>query len=612
MVTPMTEAAVTPIRTRTLIDELIELRAEIPRQTPEIVDSYAPDSPALLHNKSAQNLLHYLALRRHDLRQLQQRLAEIGVSSLGRCEAHVLATLNQVIAILQQGYQGSLESEKSSSLHGIREGKALLELNTIQLFGPQEQARRARIMVTLPAEAAYDKALVQALIDAGMNCARINCAHDDQHIWRAMIDNVIEARSHSDHDCTILMDLAGQKIRTQIASEPSDKLKLRHEEQDTTPLMVMFSSDAASCRAFDENYARIDLPEEIHARLKIGDVFHFRDTREKRRQIEVSSCIGLDNWIGLCEKNTLVDSDTLFEWHRCDESGHDEILERFRVKSFHNPAPEVRLFDNDMLLLARNACHNEEEFPVIICSHPQIIDRLTDGQWVWFDDGKLGTVVEAVDEQGAWLRVRNSRPNGVKVRGDKGINFPDLRLDLPCLTAKDLEDLDFACKYADIIGFSFVQSRHDMEKLMAEMAQRNAGHLAIIAKVETRAGVQNLPEIIFSALGKQRLGVMIARGDLAVELGGERLAEIQEELLWLCEAAHVPVIWATQVLESLTKKGITSRAELTDAAMSGRAECVMLNKGPYVVEAVKRLNNILIRMQDHQHKKEARLRALHW
>ena len=66
------------------------------------------------------------------------------------------------------------------------------------------------------------------------------------------------------------------------------------------------------------------------------------------------------------------------------------------------------------------------------------------------------------------------------------------------------------------------------------------------------------------------------------------------------------------MLENLTKKGITSRAELTDAAMSGRAECVMLNKGPYVVEAVKRLNNILVRMQDHQHKKEARLRALHW
>ena len=71
--------------------------------------------------------------------------------------------------------------------------------------------------------------------------------------------------------------------------------------------------------------------------------------------------------------------------------------------------------------------------------------------------------------------------------------------------------------------------------------------------------------------------VMIARGDLAVEVGFTRLAELQEELLWLCEAAHVPVVWATQVLQSLAKTGFPTRAEVTDAAHAVRAECVMLN-----------------------------------
>jgi pyruvate kinase len=163
-----------------------------------------------------------------------------------------------------------------------------------------------------------------------------------------------------------------------------------------------------------------------------------------------------------------------------------------------------------------------------------------------------------------------------------------------------------------MVGFSFVQSGRDMQALMRALEQRNAGHLSIIAKIETKAAVKNLPEIIFSTLSHHRLGVMIARGDLAVELGGERMAEIQEELLWLCEAAHVPVIWATQVLESMTKKGMSTRPELTDAAMSGRAECVMLNKGPYVLQAVATLDSILTRMQDHQYKKVSRLRALHW
>jgi len=104
--------------------------------------------------------------------------------------------------------------------------------------------------------------------------------------------------------------------------------------------------------------------------------------------------------------------------------------------------------------------------------------------------------------------------------------------------------------------------------------------------------------------------VMIARGDLGVELGFERMAEVQEEILWICEATHVPVIWATQVLESLAKKGLATRAEVTDAAMGCRAECVMLNKGSHIIQAVKTLSDILVRMQDHQAKKSSQMRPL--
>jgi pyruvate kinase len=105
-------------------------------------------------------------------------------------------------------------------------------------------------------------------------------------------------------------------------------------------------------------------------------------------------------------------------------------------------------------------------------------------------------------------------------------------------------------------------------------------------------------------------GVMIARGDLAVECCWERLAEIQEEILWMCEAAHLPVVWATQVLEGLAKKGLPTRAEVTDAAMGARAECVMLNKGPNITETVRMLQDILRRMQEHQVKKRPTFRRL--
>jgi pyruvate kinase len=81
-------------------------------------------------------------------------------------------------------------------------------------------------------------------------------------------------------------------------------------------------------------------------------------------------------------------------------------------------------------------------------------------------------------------------------------------------------------------------------------------------------------------------------------------------MLWLCEAAHVPVVWATQVLETLAQRGTPSRAEITDAAMSQRAECVMLNKGPYIIQALEMLDDILQTMEGHQYKKTAMLRHL--
>ena len=115
---------------------------------------------------------------------------------------------------------------------------------------------------------------------------------------------------------------------------------------------------------------------------------------------------------------------------------------------------------------------------------------------------------------------------------------------------------------------------------------------------------------MLTAMRRYPAAVMIARGDLAVECGWERLAELQEEILWLCEAAQIPVIWATQVLEGTAKKGLPSRAEISDAALAQRADCVMLNKGPHIIQAIDMLDNILRRMQGHQYKKTARLRKL--
>ncbi len=165
-------------------------------------------------------------------------------------------------------------------------------------------------------------------------------------------------------------------------------------------------------------------------------------------------------------------------------------------------------------------------------------------------------------------------------------------------------------QHADVVELSFANTARDVERLQEHLERLGKGRPAIVLKIETRRGFENLPDMLLAAMRWPCCGVMIARGDLAVECGFERLAEVQEEILWICEAAHVPVIWATQVLETLAKEGMPSRAEITDAAMGHRAECVMLNKGPHVLSAVRVLDDILRRMQAHQTKKRAMLREL--
>jgi pyruvate kinase len=197
-----------------------------------------------------------------------------------------------------------------------------------------------------------------------------------------------------------------------------------------------------------------------------------------------------------------------------------------------------------------------------------------------------------------------------KLGSDKGINLPDTNLKLPSLTEADLAALPFISKHADMVGYSFVRRAADVHELQTRLGELGRSDIGLVLKIETRTGFENLPSLLVAVMKQPQVGVMIARGDLAVECGYERLAEVQEEVLWICEAAHIPVILATQVLESLTKNGVPSRAEITDAAFGERAECVMLNKGEYLVEAVQALDDILKRMGGHQSKKRSMLRRL--
>jgi len=286
---------------------------------------------------------------------------------------------------------------------------------------------------------------------------------------------------------------------------------------------------------------------------------------------------------------------------------------KLRTTTFAGASDKPRYGVGDCFWLARAPSDVPAGERAIGCSLPEVIGQLAHGDPVWVDDGELGGQVTERRHGAVRVQITHAPSDGKRLKADKGLNFPASELAVPALTEADLAALPFVSRHADIVGYSFVQGADDVARLQSALesaGRRGAQAPALLMKIETRRAVRNLPEIIVAAAGRNPAAVMIARGDLAVELGYQRLAEIQEEILWLCEAASVPVVWATQVLESLAKRGQPSRGEITDAAMGVRAECVMLNKGPYILDAVDMLADVLQRMEAHQRKKTARLRAL--
>ncbi len=607
------------VEIESVLDELLAIRSEI------VADAAVPqsllDAVHANNRDSARNLLYYLALRRRDLRPLQMRLAALGLSSLGRAESHVLATLDAVLEILH-----SLVSRpwppplQGAAVVNFATGQKLLAEHTEALLGSAISGREVRIMVTMPSEAASDYALIHDLLRQGMDCMRINCAHDDATTWLRMIEHLRRAAQSLGRSCRVVMDLAGPKLRTGPLEPGPAVVRIRPCRdvygRVTAPARIWLTSAAAPQPSPTPAAACLPVSAAWLADLRTSEEVDFIDAREARRTFVVVDVTDDGCWAEMTKTAYVVPGTVLRHRRRVTKRGHREAA----VENLPSRENSLTLHQGDSLILTRNLNPGRTATvdsvggvmtPAMIgCTIPEVFDDVRPGESIWFDDGKIGGVVEKIESQRVLVRITWTRLTGGQLRADKGINLPESNLKLGALTAKDLTDLTFVAQHADVVEMSFANTAHDVELLQQHLARQGNYPPALVLKIETRRGFENLPDMLLTAMRSLCCGVMIARGDLAVECGFERLAEIQEEILWICEAAHVPVIWATQVLETLAKEGMPSRAEITDAAMSHRAECVMLNKGPHVLSAVQVLDDILRRMHAHQSKKRAMLREL--
>ena len=474
---------------------LSQLRNSVERiyQSQKTAEQKAEQIIAGVHpgqKQSITNLIHYLALRREDLRTIQDDLHAEGLSSLASSESHIL---RQVQSVLQR--LGVVFPKEEISTGDAASGVSLLHQRASTLFGPKNGRKIPHLMITFETGLATDYMAVKSLLMAGMNIARINSAHDSPEVWAKMIANVNKAAQVTGRPCKIYLDLAGPKIRTILLGKGRKKGRLKLREQT----LFFFAETNASF-----------------------------DTKKK----------------------------------------------------------------------------------VVGCTLSGVVKDLRKGDRILFDDGLFEAVVEVPDDAMAILRITRVSAAKPYLKPEKGINFPDTALTVRCLTDYDKSVIPFAQKHADILGFSFVRVAADVAELQQLLQQEGGKTLPIVLKIETFEAVQNLPALLLQGMTEPIFGVMIARGDLAVEIGFERLSEVQEEILWLCEAAHVPVIWATQVLETLNKSGIATRSEVSDAVHSAQAECVMLNKGKYLLRVLATLQDILLRSEGHHVKKRYVFRPL--
>jgi len=438
--------------------------------------------------KSAVNLIQYLALRNEDVRLLQDDLHQAGLSSLTSCESHIL---KQIQAIRQR--IGATIKEKDISQFDYYAAQSTLSKNTVDLFGFKKETAVPYIMVTLDNSFENDVNLLIALLKAGMNVARINCAHGDEKNWKLLIQTLQHATEKSGFPCKIYMDIAGPKMRVDLPGKGKKTGKLK---------------------------------------------------------------VALGQEIILVEKGEHID--------------HDK--------------------------------------KAISCHEAGVIPNLNEGERVIIDDGKFEGIVK-ITKGKRYLKITRISSKNSFIKKEKGLNLPDTFLDLSVLSDSDLKAIPFIAANADMAGCSFLRNATDL-KLIKDTFKAYERTPKLILKIETPEAVINLPSLLLEAMTEEVFGVMIARGDLAVEIGVERLSEIQDEILWICEAANTPVIWATQVLETFSKLGIATRSEVTDAAHAAKAECVMLNKGDFIIDTIKLLKKILDKSGGHRNKKRYSMRPL--
>ncbi len=257
-------------------------------------------------------------------------------------------------------------------------------------------------------------------------------------------------------------------------------------------------------------------------------------------------------------------------------------------------SPEVLLEEGQTFTITMKDVIGNKDMCTV--SYKGLATDVTAGDTILIDDGLVGLTVKQVNGDDIVCEVQNS---GI-VKNHKGVNVPGVKVNLPAITEKDRSDIEFGIQQGiDFIAASFVRKVSDVMAIREILEENNAKDIKIISKIENQEGVDNLDEIISISDG-----IMVARGDLGVEIPTEEIPIVQKLMIKKCNEAGKPVITATQMLDSMMRNPRPTRAEVTDVANAiyDGTDAVMLSgetaAGKYPVEAVKIMAQIARRTEE--------------
>jgi pyruvate kinase len=266
---------------------------------------------------------------------------------------------------------------------------------------------------------------------------------------------------------------------------------------------------------------------------------------------------------------------------------------KLRVGEIENNRLEVKV--GDILTLSNDKCIGTME--KIYVSYPNLAGDVVVGNTIMIDDGKIEVKVKSVEANGD---VKVTVTLGGIISSKKGLNLPDTKISLPALTEKDLEDAEFIIKEElDWVALSFVKRVADIE-MLRDILNKHKSKSKIVAKIEMPEAIVNLREIIIASDG-----IMVARGDLGVELPVEKIPLIQKEIIRKCLHRAKPVIVATQMMESMIDRVKPNRSEITDVANAviEGADAVMLSgetaTGQFPVLVIETMRKIITEVETH-------------